>query len=83
MCCDLMDPLLLKWRTDRNEVPWSAPTIEERRNSPLVFEPGTSWMYGMGTDWAGKMVERATGETLETYMSKNIWGPLHLKNVTF
>ncbi len=29
------------------------------------------------------MVERATGETLETYMSKNIWGSLHLKNVTF
>ncbi len=37
----------------------------------------------MGADWAGKMVERATRETLETYMSKNIWGPLHLKNVTF
>ena len=37
----------------------------------------------MGAEWAGKMVERATGETLETYMSKNIWGPLHLKDITF
>lgn len=83
MCYDLMDPLLLKWCTNRNEIPWSAATIEERCNSPLLFEPGTSWMYGMGADWAGKMVERATGETLETYMSKNIWGPLHLENITF
>ena len=40
-------------------------------------------MYGMGAEWAGKMVERTTGETLETYMSKNIWGPLHLKDITF
>jgi hypothetical protein len=20
---------------------------------PLAFEPGTSWVYGMGVDWAG------------------------------
>lgn len=73
----------MKWRTDRGEAPWSAATIEKRCNSPLVFEPGTSWMYGMGAEWAGKMVERTTGMTLETYMSKNIWGPLHLKDVTF
>ena len=65
MCCDQLDPLLLKWRTNRNEVPWSGATTEERCNSPLVFEPGTSWMYGMETDWACKMVERATGQTLE------------------
>ena len=40
-------------------------------------------MYGMGAEWAGKMVERSTGQSLETYMSKNIWGPLHLKDMTF
>ena len=40
-------------------------------------------MYGMGAEWAEKMVERATGETLESYMTKNIWGPLHLKDTTF
>lgn len=83
MCYDLMDPLLLKWRTNRNEIPGPAATIEERCNGPLLFEPGTSWMYGMGTDWAGKMVECAAGETLETYMSKNIWAPLHHENITF
>lgn len=76
-----MDPLLLKWRASRNELPWSALTIEERCNSPLLFEPGTSWTYGMRADWAGKMVDRVTGETLETYMSTNIWGPLHLENI--
>lgn len=82
-CYDQLDPLLLQWRADRGEAPWSAATVESRCNSPLVFEPGTSWMYGMGADWAGKMVERVTGQTLEVYMSKHIWDPLHLKDTTF
>ena len=40
-------------------------------------------MYGMGAEWAGKTVERSTGMTLVTYMSKNIWGPLRLMDITF
>jgi CubicO group peptidase (beta-lactamase class C family) len=48
-----------------------------------MFEPGTGWTYGAGFDWAGKMIERRTGESLETYMSKNIWRPLGIKDITF
>lgn len=29
------------------------------------------------------MIEIVTGETLETYMSKNIWEPLGIKDITF
>ncbi|WOO79889.1 Acyltransferase LovD [Vanrija pseudolonga] len=50
---------------------------------PLAFEPGSSWTYGMGIDWAGIIVERASGQTLEEYMSANIWQPLGLKSMTF
>lgn len=50
---------------------------------PLAFEPGTSWTYGMGIDWAGIIVERASGQTLEEYMSEHIWRPLGLKSMTF
>ncbi len=80
---DQLHPLLTKWRASRGELPWTAPTLEERCNSPLMFEPGTSWMYGCGLDWAGKLVERATGESLETFMMKNIWSPLGIKDITF
>ena len=34
-------------------------------------------------DWAGLYVERVVGESLEDYMSKNIWGPLGIKDITF
>lgn len=50
---------------------------------PLLFEPGTSWMYGVSTDWAGVLVARLNKMTLEEYMQKNIWDPLGIKNITF
>lgn len=40
-------------------------------------------MYGPGADWAGKMVERATGETLEVYLAEHLWTPLGMTDTTF
>ena len=77
-CYDLMSPLLVKWQTDRGEAPWSAATIETRCNSSLVFEPGTSWRYGMRAEWAGKMIERATVETFEIYTCPKTYGSLFI-----
>ena len=51
--------------------------------TPLLYEPGTGWRYGTSIDWAGKLVERLTGETLEEYMSTNIWGKLGITDITF
>jgi CubicO group peptidase (beta-lactamase class C family) len=50
---------------------------------PLVFEPGEGWAYGYGIDWAGLAVMRVTNQTLEEYMTKNIWGPLGMNSTTF
>jgi CubicO group peptidase (beta-lactamase class C family) len=32
---------------------------------PLVFEPGEGWIYGVGIDWAGKLVEAVSGEAFD------------------
>ena len=81
---DGLHPLLLQWRRNRNEKPFPGITVETRFFHPLVFEPGTSWMYGAGYDWAGKMVERVNpGMTLETYFDKNIYQPLDIRDMTF
>ena len=58
-------------------------TVEESFTHPLIYEPGTSWLYGTSLDWAGKLVERITGQTLEEYMKANIWRPLGINNITF
>lgn len=78
-----MNPNLVKWRASRGEEPWSGATVPEKAAVLLIFQPGTSWFYGSSIDWAGQMIERKTGETLETYMIKNIFTPLGIKDLTF
>jgi CubicO group peptidase (beta-lactamase class C family) len=48
---------------------------------PLVNQPGETWEYGINIDWAGIVLERATGERLNDLIQKNIMQPLGLKNV--
>lgn len=50
---------------------------------PLLFEPGTKWAYGTNIDWAGVLVERATGMILSDYIQQNIFNPLKIKNMSF
>lgn len=50
---------------------------------PLLYEPGTSWLYSVGIDWAGQMVERVTNQSLNSYMTENIWKPLDMDSTTF
>ncbi|EKG13141.1 Beta-lactamase-related protein [Macrophomina phaseolina MS6] len=79
---DDMYPPLRAWRKSLGQKPGGS-TLEQRFSYPLVFEPGTQWMYGAGVDWAGRMVERVTNMTLEGYMKQHIWGPLGIKDMTF
>jgi CubicO group peptidase (beta-lactamase class C family) len=50
---------------------------------PLTFEPGSRWQYGYSTDWAGRLVETASGLSLEDYFQKNIFKPLGMQDTTF
>jgi CubicO group peptidase (beta-lactamase class C family) len=60
-----------------------AAKITKRYDTPLMFEPGESWIYGTGFDWAGLVVERLTGMSLEDYGRKNLWEPLGATSITF
>ncbi|KAJ5779268.1 Beta-lactamase-like protein [Penicillium paradoxum] len=68
---------------------WSYPVgldefsgrIEDMK-SALVFQPGEGWEYGVGVDWAGIALERATGLTLNDYLQKHIFQPLGLKEMS-
>ncbi|HPU16957.1 MAG TPA: serine hydrolase domain-containing protein, partial [Polymorphobacter sp.] len=52
-------------------------------NTPLMFDPGTNWEYGIGIDWAGKAVEAASGETLDAYVEAHIAAPLGMVDTSF
>src|SRR5262245_52841695 len=51
--------------------------------TPLLFDPGERWEYGIGIDWAGKTVEAASGKKLGAYMQENILGPLGMTSTAF
>lgn len=50
---------------------------------PLLFEPGTAWEYSVGIDFAGWMVERVSGLTLEDYLNEHVWGRLGVTSMCF
>jgi len=51
--------------------------------TPLMFDPGDRWQYGISIDWAGKMVEAASGVKLDRYFQESILGPLGMKDTSF
>src|SRR5438309_1168527 len=51
--------------------------------TPLLFDPGDRWEYGISIDWIGKMVETVSGQKLDRYFQENIFGPLGMKDTAF
>ena len=51
--------------------------------TPLLFDPGDRWEYGINIDWAGKMVEAVAGQKLDRYFQDHILGPLGMKDTAF
>ena len=51
--------------------------------TPLMFDPGDRWEYGISIDWAGKMVEKASGAKLDQYFREKIFQPLGMKDTSF
>ncbi len=50
---------------------------------PLAFDPGERWEYGIGVDWAGKVVEAVSGQGLGAYFAEHITGPLGMVDTQF
>ena len=50
---------------------------------PLMFETGTRWQYGTSVDWAGRLVEAVSGQTLEQYFQRHILEPLGMKDTSY
>jgi CubicO group peptidase (beta-lactamase class C family) len=51
--------------------------------APLVADPGTTFEYGINTDWLGRVVEAAGGKTLDVAIAEGITGPLGMNETAF
>lgn len=82
---------LAYWFWNEDIVRWEAatgtPNVLSGSNvvftAPMVADPGTRLEYGINTDWLGKVVEAASGLTLDVAIKEGITGPLGMDQTAF
>ena len=57
--------------------------IDELVQMPLQFTPGSQWNYSVATDVLGRIVEVVSGQTLDVFLSENIFVPLGMNDTSF
>jgi CubicO group peptidase (beta-lactamase class C family) len=50
---------------------------------PLLFEPGAEWNYSLATNVLGRVVEVASGQSLDRFMAERIFEPLGMPDTAF
>jgi CubicO group peptidase (beta-lactamase class C family) len=62
-------------------------TLEEACDSwaefPLLFQPGSEWNYSVSTDVLGRVVEVASGQSLDEFFAQRIFSPLGMTDTAF
>ena len=69
---------------------WGAPVgsdlaacCEGWASMPLAFQPGSEWNYGVSTDVLGRVVEVASGLSLDEFLRSRILEPLGMHDTGF
>jgi CubicO group peptidase (beta-lactamase class C family) len=61
----------------------NAELCEKLAKLPLVADPGTQYLYGSSYDVLGRVVEVASGMTLDKFFEERIYKPLGMKDSEF
>ena len=57
--------------------------IDKLSKLPLLYEPGTRWVYSLSVDIQGYLVEKLSGKPLPDFMRERIFEPLGMKDTGF
>lgn len=65
----------------------NAMTLEEFASrvgsSPLAFDPGSHWRYGVSADIVGRIIEVVSGKSFRDFMMERIFKPLNMVDTDF
>lgn len=50
---------------------------------PLMYQPGTHWMYHTGSDTLGVLIARASGQTFDAFLKERVFEPLGMRDTGF
>ena len=56
---------------------------ERLADVPLAFQPGEDWVYGISIDVLGRVIEVASGRSLDKFLKQRIFKPLGMKDTGF
>jgi len=56
---------------------------ERLGQTPLRFHPGTHWLYSLGLDVCGRLVEIMSGRRFDEYLAAEIFAPLGMSDTAF
>lgn len=60
-----------------------ADNVRRLARVPLLFQPGEKWEYGLNTDVLGRVVEIASGQSLDEFFAARILRPLAMSDTHF
>jgi methyl acetate hydrolase len=79
---EIFNPAIAQYQAATN-TPGITTCTNAALTTPLLFDPGDRWEYGINIDWVGKMVEAVSGQRLDRYLQQNIFGPLGMGDTSF
>lgn len=62
------------------KIPTLRDEVRAMGSVPIMFEPGTHWLYGLGSEIVGAIVEVITGKSVRQNMKERLIEPLGLKD---
>ncbi|MFB9266295.1 serine hydrolase domain-containing protein [Bradyrhizobium erythrophlei] len=71
------------WDADVVRYSRAARANKSLPRSVLTFDPDSRWAYGGSLDRVGRLVEIASGQTLDRYFADHILGPLGMSDTGF
>lgn len=79
---DLWNADIARW-IETVGAPNRRAATKEGLRTPLAFDPGARWEYGTGIDWAGLVLEAATGQLLGDYFAERLFAPLGMTDTAY
>jgi CubicO group peptidase (beta-lactamase class C family) len=79
-------PVHKMWPASSSDVAYtySAPEMMDALSKlPLLYQPGTTWDYGLSIDALGAIVEKVTGKSLSAALNERIWSKVGMPDTSF
>lgn len=57
--------------------------VKKTGEYPLLFEPGTQYLYGLNTAVLGRLVEVISGQEYYSFLKERLFDPLNMSNTDF